>query len=461
MSTDTETLVGELAGKDAITVATLVQQHRVSPVEVIEAHLQRVERLESKIAAFQVVRAEKALEEARSLERRGDLGELPLPGVPVAIKDNIDVAGEPTRQGSRATSDEAAREDDELVRRLRRAGCIVIGKTRMPELAIWPLTEPEASGPTHNPWDLTRSPGGSSSGNGAAVAAGMAALALGSDGGGSIRIPAACCGIVGLKPGSGVVPLAGGLQSHWYGMTEFGPLAHTVADAALALALLAGAPGFGSTEAPEDGLRIATSTKSPTVGARVAKEVKAAVEETASLLRDAGHQVRHDDPPYPASLGWRFSRRWLPGIADDASALAAGRMDALEPRTHKMARAGRWLQRRGLTRPAASDALGARMMTWFGAHDVLVMPTLASTAVPIGKWDGKGWIRTTLGVANWIMTTPWNLTGFPAMSVPAGLSDAGLPLAVQIVGPPGSERRLLGLAAQLEQLRPWPRWDLG
>jgi amidase len=448
----------ELTGKSAIELATLVRRGEIGPAEVTRAHLDRIERLEPSIGAFQVVRAEKALAEARELEARPDLASLPLAGVPVAIKDNVDVAGEPTRQGSRATAAHPVSADDELVRRLRRAGCIIIGKTRMPELAIWPLTEPEAYGSTHNPWDPTRTPGGSTGGGGAAVAASMAVLALGSDGGGSLRIPAACCGVVGFKPGPGIVPLAGGMQAHWCGMTEFGPIARTVSDAALMLDVLAGSVAYENPPRPEGSLRIAVSSKAPTAGARVAREVRTAVEETASLLRTAGHVVVHGDPPYPFSLGMRFSRRWLPGIADDADALATTGVDTLERRTQAMVRMGRWLKRRGWVEGAAADSLGPRMRRWFLAYDVLLMPTTAVPPVPIGKWKGKHWISTTLGVANWICTPPWNLVGFPAMSVPAGLSHDGLPLAVQLVGVPGTERTLLALAKQLEELRPWLRW---
>jgi amidase len=447
-----------LTGKSAIELATLVRRGEIAPMELTRAYLDRIERLEPTIGAFQVVRAEKALAEARELELRADLASLPLAGVPVAIKDNVDVAGEPTRQGSRATATHLVRGDDELVRRLRQAGCIILGKTRMPELAIWPFTESEAYGPTHNPWDPTRTPGGSTGGGAAAVAAGMAALALGSDGGGSLRIPAACCGVVGFKPGPGIVPLAGGAQAHWCGMTVFGPLARTVSDTALMLDVLAGSVVCGNPQRPEGSLRIAASSRAPTAGARVAREVKAAVEETASLLRDAGHTVVHRDPPYPFSLGMRFSRRWLPGIADDVDALAIGGMETLERRTQAMVRVGRWLTRRGWAEDAAADPLGPRMRRWFSTHDVLLMPTTATPPVPIGKWKGKHWTTTTLGVANWICTTPWNLVGFPAISVPAGLSHDGLPLAVQLVGLPSTERTLLALARQLEELRPWPHW---
>ena len=229
-----------LAGKSAIEIASLVRSRAVSPVDVIAEHLKRIEALDGEIHAFQLVRRERALAEAATLAAQANLDVLPLAGVPVAIKDNVDVAGEPTRHGSAATTESPADHDDELVRRLRAAGAIVIGKTVMPELAIWPFTEPEAFlPPTRNPWNAERTPGGSTGGGAAAVATGMVPLALGSDGGGSLRIPAACCGIVGLKPGTGVVPLARGAAHHWLGLTEFGPMANSAADLALMLDVLA------------------------------------------------------------------------------------------------------------------------------------------------------------------------------------------------------------------------------
>jgi amidase len=239
-----------LTALPALEIAAAVRNGRVSPVEVVQAHLAQIDRLEPAIRAFQVVLAEQALAEARALAARPGLTGLPLAGVPVAIKDNVEVAGAPTRHGSAATSAEPAKADDELVRRLRAAGCVVIGKTQMPELAIWPFTEPQAYPATRNPWDTARTPGGSTGGGAAALASGMAALALGSDGGGSIRIPAACCGVVGLKPGPDVVPLAGGMDSHWYGLTAFGPLARTVGDAAAALGVLTGRCGSPTPPRP-------------------------------------------------------------------------------------------------------------------------------------------------------------------------------------------------------------------
>ncbi|MHB1596267.1 MAG: amidase [Streptosporangiaceae bacterium] len=440
-----------LCGLPALDLARLVRKRLVSPAEVVQAHLDRIAALDPVLGAFQVVRAEAALAEARALTLRSDLSRLPLAGVPVAINDNVDVAGEPTRMGSAATSGEPAPADDELVARLRAAGCVVIGKTSLPELAIWPFTESIAFGAARNPWDSSRTPGGSTGGGAAAVAAGMATLALGSDGFGSIRVPAACCGLLGIKPGPGVVPLAGGAEEHWLGLTSFGPIARTVADAALALDVLAGRTGHRNPPGLPRPLRIAFSARHPLIGIRARRPIQAALKELASLLRNAGHSLTEDSPPYPMTLGLRFNARRLAGIARDADGLD---LEALEPRTQRLVIIGRKLGHR--TRPAAADKFAARAARWFADYDVLITPTLNRGPVPVGTWDYTGWITTMVGSARWICTPQWNLAGLPALSVPFGQDGDGLPIGMQLIGPAGSERVLLELATQIESLRPWP-----
>ncbi len=441
----------DLCARPASEMASLVRQRLVSPVVLISAHLERIAAIDPVIGAFQVVRADQAVAEAAALAERADLAELPLAGVPVAIKDNVDVAGEPTRMGSAATPPEPAEADDELVARLRAAGCVVVGKTQLPELAIWPFTEPAAAPATRNPWHRGRTPGGSTGGGAAAVAAGLAALALGSDGGGSIRIPAACCGLFGLKPAPGLVPLAGGLAEHWLGLTAFGPLARTVADAALMLDVLAGTTSYRDPRPPTRPLRIAFSTRHPLIGAKAGQAARTALDEAVGLLRDAGHDLVPQSPPYPATLGLRFSSRWLAGIAQDATGLDRS---ALEPRTRKMAALGARLSSRA--RPVAADPFGRQAAGWFAGFDVLLTPTLTRAAPPIGTWDGKGWASTMFSAANWPYTPPWNMAGLPAASVPFDQDEDGLPIGLQIVGPAGAEATLLSLARQIEELHPWP-----
>ncbi|HVB44279.1 MAG TPA: amidase family protein [Streptosporangiaceae bacterium] len=442
----------DLCSLSALEMARLVRSGQISPVELTQAHLDRIAQQDPQLRAFQLVRHDQALSEAAALANRADLVDLPLAGVPVAIKDNISVAGEPTRMGSAATPQAPADADDELVARLRAAGCVVIGKTQMPELAIWPFTEPAAFAPTRNPWDPSRSPGGSTGGGATAVASGMAALALGSDGGGSIRVPASCCGTFGLKPGPGLVPVAGGRSEHWCGLTAFGPISRTVTDAATALDVLSGTARHADRRLPERPLRIAISDKHPLPGAKASPRVSAALEEAGAILRNVGHSLLSQAPPYPATLGLRFNSRWLAGIAQDARELDFA---ALEPRTQQMVKSSRLLARKG--RPVSDDSYGKRMAAWFADFDVLITPTLAGSPDPIGRWDGKGWFATMLGVANSIYTPPWNLAGLPAASVPFGQHEDGLPIGIQLVGPAGSEGTLLSLAIQIEHLRPWPQ----
>jgi amidase len=448
--------IDDLVATPATRLAELVQSGELHPLDLLEAHLHRIDTLNSRFGAFVSVRAEAAREEAAALARRDDLAQLPLAGLPVAIKDNVDVAGELTRRGSRAVHNAAATEDDELVRRLRAAGAVVIGKTTLPELAIWPVSEPEGFAPARNPWDRTRTPGGSSGGSAVAVTTGMAALALGSDGGGSLRIPAACCGIVGMKPAPGVVPLPGGDVEHWYGCSAFGPLARNVTDAALMLDVLAGASIYRNPVAPASGLRVSISTKHPTMGAKRSPEMMSAIAQVAAALEHAGHAVTRESPPYPATPV-PFIVRWLPGIAQDAQGLDP---NELERRTCAQARAGRLLQQRGLAKHIRESKAGARLRDWLGQRDVLVAPVLAAPPLRIGVWKGRSWMTTMMGSANWMgYTPPWNLAGVPGMTVPIGVTTGGLPIAVQLVAAPGGEALLLSLGQQLEALFPPRRWQ--
>ncbi|MBV8930130.1 MAG: amidase, partial [Mycobacteriaceae bacterium] len=369
--------------------------------------------------------------------------------VPVAIKENVDVAGLPTLHGSAATARTPAAQDDVLVQRLRAAGAVVIAKTHMPELAIWPVTE-SAICNTRNPWDPTRSAGGSSGGSAAAVASGMAALAVGSDGGGSIRIPSVCCGTVGVKTTPGLVPLPGGAASHWYGLSVAGPIARTVDDAALMLDVLAGTDRFADPATPRERLRVNVSTRHPMLGARVDGQVRAAVQRVADVLRTTGHAVDHANPPYPA-LPHAFVAAFMAGIAEDADRLQL-EVQRVEPRTRGLIAQGRLLRGRGLVRDVQTTPASRRLREWMGERDVLVAPVVAGPPPEIGRWWGQHWPHTLLAAAAWMgFAPPWNLAGCPAIAVPAGRSAAGLPLGVQLVGPPGSEARLLGVAKQVEQ----------
>jgi amidase len=442
-----------LTTESATTLARLVQAGEVAAPEIVAAHLERIAALDAAIGAFQIVRAERAIAEATALMRRADRRELPLAGVPVAIKDNVPVEGEPMRVGSLATTDRSSAADHETVRRLRAAGAIVVGLTRVPELCVWGTTD-SRFGVTRNPWNLQRTAGGSSGGSAAAVAAAMAAIALGADGMGSIRIPAASCGVVGLKPGPGVVPSALGVSS-WYGLAENGPIATNVEDAGLMLSVLAARPEFARPRPPE-GLRIAVSTRSPVGGVRVDKEVSAAVRAAAGKLADAGHRVEEADPPTPPlRLVIGIFAHWFGGAAEEAAGLDIGRV---ERRTRTHVRFGDFARRRGLVRQDDREAWRRLNEAFFDRFDLLLMPVVASSPIEADGWSERGWMANVYANVRFApFTGGWNFAGFPAASVPAGRQSNGLPLSVQIVGSRGREALLLSLARQLEILQPWPR----
>jgi amidase len=446
---------GRYVGETAVGIAAAVRSGQVSPTEVLEEHLERIDALDGRIGAFRLLRTEEVRAEARALEDRDDLGGLPLAGVPVAIKDNVDLAGSPTRNGSAATSPEPAAADHELVRRLRQAGALLVGKTSVPELCLWPFTESEAFGVSRNPWSFDHTPGGSSGGSAAAVAAAMVPVALASDGGGSIRMPASNCGLVGIKPGPGVVPFPASGVSAMCGMSEFGPLATTVADLGLALDVLAGTDAYRAVAPPDRALRVGVTAKPGAVGVRVDPEVRAALDATAEALREAGHQVVAADPPWRNGDAGPFLHRFFLGIAEGADPLDPA---ALEPRTRTEARAGRLLRRARPVPDGPPARVLARYRAWFEDHDVLLCPTLAAPPLRVGAYAGRSWSRTLLGLTGYMpFTPPFNLVGFPAASVPAAASADGLPLGAQLAAAPGGEALLLSLARQLETLRPWPR----
>jgi amidase len=445
--------------------AELVRRGEVSSRELTELSLARIERLDPGLNAFRVVLAERAMEEAERADGRRAAGEEgPLLGVPVAVKDNVDVAGEVTAHGT-GGYEGAAIDDSHVVWRLREAGAVIVGKTNLPELAIWPFTVSETWGVTRNPWDPGRSPGGSSGGSAAAVAAGMVSVAHASDGGGSIRVPAACCGLFGLKPQRGRISLMPDAE-HWYGLSVFGCLSRTVLDSAIFCDVVRGHvdgdahfapdPAMSFTEAaqtPPGRLRIAFSTK-PIQPGRVAGEVKKAVHDTAELLRSLGHDVRERDPSWGFQLP-AFLPRYLAGIRDDAARIPhPGR---LEKRTRRLVGFGERLRKRPLRRALAAEGKHAqRLGQLFAEFDVLMTPTMARLPVAAERWHGTGALTSINGVAGYVpFTTPWNVTGQPAASVPAGFSDEGLPLSVQLVGRPADETTLLSLSAQLEAERQW------
>jgi amidase len=447
-----------------------LERREVSSRELVELALRRIEETQPTLNAFRCVRAEGALAEADEADRGRVTGESrPLLGVPVAIKDDLDLAGETTLFGCQGTFSRRD-EDAEAVRRLKAAGAVIVGKTNTPELGQWPITEGPAFGVTRNPWNLNHTPGGSSGGAAAAVAAGLVSGALGSDGLGSVRIPAAWTNLVGIKPQRGRI-------STWpdpdpfNGLTCIGPLARTVLDAALLLDAASGnhprdvhrppaasEPYAAAARRADPGrrLRIALSFKPPfaPVPRHLEQEVRAQVQRIAGVIAGLGHDVHEADPSYgvlgvgvlPRSIAG--VHRWTERVPDRA---------LLDHRTREAARLGRLLggpllrAARALERP-----MQRQVGRIFRSFDVVLAPTAGERPLPIGTLDGlSGWKTDKRMTAACPYTWPWNVVGWPAISVPAGFVGERLPVGAQLLGPGGSEPLLIALAAQLEAAERW------
>jgi len=460
----------DLAFAGAARQAELIRSGEVSSVELTEMYLARIESLDPSLNAYRDVFADSARERAVAAdEGRGRGEQAPLLGVPIAIKDTLDLAGDVTRLGTDGFEQPAVH-DSELVRRLRETGAVILGKTNLPELAIHGFTESRTFGVTRNPWDLERTTGGSSGGSGAAVAAGLCALAHASDGAGSIRYPAAHCGLFGLKPQRDRVPIE---AEHWFGLSVNGCLSRTVADTALYLdAAAAGsateagppppAPERSFTEAaasPPGRLRVAVSTKAPRAVAppKLGEESKRALERVAELLRSLGHGVEWRDPAW-GGIGWQIPAVYLGGIAEDVDAVPhPERLESLTRGYRRLARvvAPGWAIRRA--RRLEEDSR-RRINRVLERHDVLLTPMTAGPAFEHGRFYRRRAPGCLLGESRFYpYAVPWNYTGQPAASIPAGLTAEGLPIAVQLVGRPNDEATLLSLSAQLERELDWPQ----
>ena len=452
-----QTSTDPLATWSASALSVAVRDRALSAVDATVESLRRIEERDADLGAFQVVRREAALHDARAVDAAVAHGaDLPLAGVPVAIKDNIPVEGEPMRVGSAATEDYPQLANHEVVRRLRAAGAVVVGLTRVPELCVFGATD-SVFGITRNPWALDRTPGGSSGGSAAALAAGMVPIAHGNDGMGSIRIPAACAGVVGITPGMGVVPCALG-SADWFGLSENGAMATTVADTALMLSVLAEDPSLAHLTDADDApaLRIAVSTRPPVPGVSVDLEHVRALFDTAAALMRAGHEVERKDPTYPTGAAAAGLLRWCAGTAADAEHLDPA---LLESRVRTHAALGRVVLERGLLKEGPRDAWKEKAGDFLTDYDVLMTPVLAQPPLEAKRWGELNWATSMAANVRYApFAAPWNVAGFPAMSVPAGFHPVtGTPLAVQLVARPGREGLLLSLAQSIERLRPWPR----
>jgi amidase len=433
--------------------ADLIAAREISSRELVELFLARIERLQPVLNPYRVVLGESALKEADAADARRSG---PLNGVVIAIKDDAHIAGEVTAYGCDADP-RPQPQDSEVVTRLRAAGAVIIGKTHVPEMMATPFTESPTFGVTRNPWDPHRTSGGSSGGSATAVAAGLASAALGSDGAGSIRIPAGCCGLFGLKPQRGRVPTAPEIEPH-QGMSVYGPLTRTVEDAGRFMDAVAdGGPSLTEASKQEPGhLRIAVSTAIPIPGLHPDQEQRRAVEETAARLRELGHDVFEREFDYGLTMGNRVLARFMKGIGDKADEI--GHRERLSHRAKGLARIGRAIPDRVVESAAAQAAADAERINATFAHaDVVLTPMFTRRPPRVREYDGRpGWF-TLIGMTRFApYNGTFNHTGHPGVSVPAGFAADGFPLAVQLIGPPDSEARLMSLSAQLERASDWP-----
>jgi amidase len=455
----------DLAFAGAARLAEMVRTEEVSPNELVEVYLERISRIDPKLNAFRVVLDDQARADAKRAEERLAAGDqAPLLGVPVAVKDNVDYAGEVTTHGTAAYG-EPAREDSLVVHRLRKAGAVIVGKTNLPELAIYGFTESPTWGDTRNPWDPSRTPGGSSGGSGVAVAAGMCAIAHATDGAGSIRWPAVNCGLFGLKPQRNRISIWPD-REHWHSLSVSGCVSRTVMDTALYLDTMSGPhkgdfdvpppferPLVEAARTPPAKLRIACTTKT-ILPVPKAREVIAAYSETIDLLRSLGHEVTEAAPKL-GRLATDFYPLYFRGIRDEA--LTLPNRERLSDQSKGFVRLGGLISDRRLAKvrdrmPAAS----ARIQEFWRDHDVLLTPATAQLPVKIGRWRDQGALRTINGMSNvYPYGAAWNYTGQPAAVIPAGFTDSGLPRSVMLVARPNDEATLISLGAQLEAERPW------
>jgi amidase len=464
--------MSELLFRPATELATLIHTGQISSTELVTAALERIEALQPTINAFTHIDADGAMAAAEAISSDDPR---PFAGVPIAVKDTAPVAGMPYTMGSDMFGDFVPGHDAYLVRRLRDAGFVIVGKTNMPEFGILPVSEPRRFGPVRNPWDTDRTPGGSSGGAAAAVASGMLPLAHGSDGGGSIRIPASCCGLVGLKVTRGRIS-RGPDQGDDF-LVQDGVLTRTVAETAQLLDILAGYEVGDATWAPPPSepfasaairdpgkLRIGYTTTGP-IEADLDPLCEQAVSDCARLLEELGHHVEEVAAPWgETDLLEVFTMVFGTPIA--MGIYFGGLVTGREP-TAELVEPLSWTVWEGIRARSALDYLLARtqltgisrgIISLWESYDVVLTPGLAERPVPIGEIDAcsdEPWEDFRRSGRFTPYTAIFNVTGQPAISVPLFHGDDGLPTSIQLAGRPADEGTLLSLAAQLETARPW------
>ena len=465
----------DLLRSPATELAAKVKSGEISAAELVETSLRRIEELDPQINAFVEVMGDVAMAEAGEIATDDPR---PFAGVPIAIKNNRAVAGKRLTLGAKFTGDFTAGHDTNVVTRLREAGFVIVGTTTLPEWGIVPTSEAELFGPTHNPWDLSRTPGGSSGGSGAAVAAGMVPIAHANDGGGSTRIPASCNGLVGLKPQRGRISTAPEVGESF--LVTDGVLTHSVEDTAKVLDLISGpvvgdaswapppAEPFADTAAREpQGLRIAMTTKPPLAGAEIDPQVLAATRATAELLTSLGHEVVEDDPDWqrPDTMHL-FTALFGPAVCSQIAMMEI--VNGRAPTEDDMESLSWALWNLCKNEIDSVQTMGAgfllqafsrQIVTWGSQYDAVLTPTLAELPLPLGTMSTTDRDNPLGGFTRSASFTPFtavcNISGQPAISLPLHQSIEGLPIGMQLIGQPAEEGALLALAAQLESAAPW------
>ncbi len=452
----------DLAFTPALDLAQLIRRREVSPLELVEIYLERIGQLNPQLGSYFTVMAELAIADAKAkTEIFTTTSELPpFFGVPISIKDLNAVEGVPCTYGNPALLNNIPNYNDRIVERIKQAGFIILGKTATSEIGSLPYTEPTGFPPARNPWNLEYTPGGSSGGAAAAVAAGLCAIAQGSDGGGSIRGPAACCGLVGIKPSRGRVTKAP-VGDRLAGIATSRPIARTVADAAALLDVISGyvtgdpywlpnpEPSFlAATQEKTSALRIAFATSIPPLGEADAN-CQQGVQQTVQLLEQLGHTVEAKCPDF-SGLVEPFQIVWQAGVA--GSGIPA---EVLQPMN-------RWLLARTgtvaeyLQAVSQMQVVARQIVAFFDTVDVLILPVYLHSPIRIGEWASLSPEETFQNIIRWVAPCPpTNATGQPAIALPVGFDSNGLPISVQLIGKPAAEATLISLAAQIEAAKPW------
>lgn len=462
-----------LLTRSALELASLVRSGEVQARELVEASLRQIDERDREVGAFTHIAHESALATAAEITENDPR---PFAGVPIAIKDNRAVEGMPITMCSDLFTDIVSRHDSYLIRRLRDAGFVIVGKTKLPEMGILPTTEPRRFGPARNPWNLDRTPGGSSGGSAAAVAAGMVPIAHGNDGGGSTRIPAACCGLVGLKAARGRVSV--GPEAGDSFLVSDGVLTRTVAETAAVLDILAGyepgdanwappppEPFSASAARPPERLRVGLALNPPLEGAVVEGPCEQAARDAAALLGELGHEVEEITPPWSGlNLLPDFTRAFGPGVSMVTE--IGGRLRGREPTEEDVEPLTWMLYERARSQDTITyllsegrlQSVARSIVAFLAPFDLVLTPALARRPLRIGEVHGRGpdpWENYQRSGHFTPFTAICNVTGQPAAAVPLYHGEDGLPLAVHLIGRPAGEGALLSVASQLEQARPW------